>query len=60
VEGENEDISVHMMDAAKAIGCLYNGTIRDATAIIAMKWFATRHTELRSRWLISDVSTSII
>jgi len=60
VEKENEDIRVCVMDAAKAIGMLYDGTLRDAASIIAMQWFATRHTELRSRWLVSDASTPII
>ena len=58
---ENEDIRVRVMEAAKAISLLYSGdTIRDATTLIALQWFAMHHTELRSRWLMSDVGTPII
>jgi ADP-ribose pyrophosphatase len=58
---EDEDIRVHVMDAAKAISLLYAGDkIRDATTLIALQWFAMHHTELRSRWLVSDVGTPII
>jgi len=60
VREENENIRVHVMDAAKAIGHLYMGKLRDASSIIAMQWFALRHTELRSRWMVSDASTPII
>lgn len=57
---ENEDIRVHVMDAARAIGLLYANQIRDAQTLIALQWFAMHHTELRSRWLVSDVGTPII
>jgi len=57
---ENENIRVHVMDAAKAIGLIYANKIRDAQTMVAMQWFAMHHTELRSRWLVSDASTPII
>lgn len=57
---EGEDIRVHVFDAAQAINLLYMGRLRDAASIIAMQWFALHHTELRSRWLVSDVGTPII
>ena len=57
---ENENIRVHVMDAAKAISFLYAGKLRDASSIIAMQWFALQHTGLRSRWLVSEASTPII
>jgi ADP-ribose pyrophosphatase len=57
---EHEDIRVHVMDAAKAIGLIYEGKIRDAQTMVALQWFAMHHTELRSRWLVSDVGTPII
>jgi ADP-ribose pyrophosphatase len=60
VKEENEDIRVHVLDASKAISYLYNGTLRDASSIIAMQWFAIQHTGLRSRWLVSDASTPLI
>lgn len=60
VAHEDEDIRVHVLDASKAIGMIYAGAIRDAQTLIAMQWFAMHHTELRSRWLVSDVGTPII
>ncbi len=60
VKAENEDIRVHVIDAAIAISYLYSGKLRDASSIIAMQWFAFQHTGLRSRWMISDASTPII
>jgi ADP-ribose pyrophosphatase len=57
---ENEDIRVQVMDAAKAISLLYTNKIRDAMTLISLQWFAMHHTELRSRWLVSDVGTPII
>jgi ADP-ribose pyrophosphatase len=60
VPEEGEDIRVHVMEAAQAISLLYAGKLRDAATIIAMQWFALHHTELRSRWLVSDASTPII
>ncbi len=60
VREENEDILVHVLDAAVAISYLYSGKLRDASSIIAMQWFALQHTSLRSRWLVSEASTPII
>lgn len=57
---ENEDIRVHVMDATAAIGMLFSNKIRDAQTLIALQWFAMHRTELRSRWLVSDVGTPII
>ncbi len=60
VAAEGEDIRVHVMDASKAISLLYAGRLRDSASLIAMNWFALHHTELRSRWLVSDASMPII
>lgn len=60
VASENEDIRVHVMDAAKAIGLIYAGAVRDSQTMIALQWFAMHHTDLRSRWLVSDVGTPLI
>lgn len=57
---ENEDIRVHVMDASKAIGMLFTNKIRDSQTLVALQWFAMHHTELRSRWLVSDVGTPLI
>jgi ADP-ribose pyrophosphatase len=60
VSSENEDICVHVLDAAQAISLLYANKIQDAQTLVAMQWFAMHHTDLRSRWLVSDVGTPII
>lgn len=60
VANEHEDIRVHVIDATAAIGLLFSGKIRDAQTLVAMQWFAMHRTELRSRWLVSDVGTPII
>jgi len=60
VSHEQEDIRVIVLDAAQAISLLYGNKIRDALTLIALQWFAMHHTELRSRWLVSDVGTPII
>jgi len=60
MEHEHEDIRVIPMDAARAISLLYSNKIRDALTLISLQWFAMHHTELRSRWLVSDVGTPII
>ncbi|MFA4993875.1 MAG: NUDIX domain-containing protein [Bdellovibrionales bacterium] len=60
VAHENEDIRVHVLDAARAISLLYANEIHDAQTYLALQWFATHHTDLRSRWLVSDVGTPII
>ncbi|MFA6279940.1 MAG: NUDIX domain-containing protein [Bdellovibrionales bacterium] len=57
---EGEDIKVVVLEAMQAINLLYSGKLRDASSVIAMQWFALHHTELRSRWLVSDTSTMII
>ena len=60
VDSEHEDIKVHVLDAHQAISMLMAGKFRDSATIIAMQWFAMHHTELRSRWIVSDASTMII
>jgi ADP-ribose pyrophosphatase len=60
VASEQEDIKVHVLDAARAISLLYANKIQDAQTLIALQWFAMHHTDLRSRWLVSDVGTPII
>jgi len=60
VASENEDIRVHVLDAAKAISLLYANKIQDSQTLVALQWFAMHHTDLRSRWLVSEVGTPII
>ena len=60
MEHENEDIRIHVLDATRAISLLYANKIKDSQTMVAMQWFAMHHTDLRSRWLVSDVGTPII
>jgi ADP-ribose pyrophosphatase len=60
LKSENEDIRAHVLDAARAISLLYNNEVHDAQTMVALQWFATHHTDLRSKWLVSDVGTPII
>ncbi|MDX9690131.1 MAG: NUDIX domain-containing protein [Proteobacteria bacterium] len=60
LEHEGENIKVVVLDAMQAINRLYTGKYRDAATIIAMQWFALRHTDLRSRWLVSETSGALI
>ncbi len=60
LDDEHEYIRVHVLDAARAISMLYANHFQDSQTLIAMQWFATHHTDLRSRWLVSDVGTPII
>jgi len=60
VPHEHENIRVRALDAAQAISLLYAGKIRDGLTLIALQWFAMHHTDLRSRWMVSDVGTPII
>jgi len=57
---DNEDIRTHVLDATRAISLLYNNKIQDAQTLVALQWFAMHHTDLRSRWLVSEVGTPII
>lgn len=57
---EHENIRVCVMDAAAAISLVYTGKIRDSITLIALQWFTLHHTDLRSRWLVSNTSTPII
>lgn len=60
IASEHEDIRVHVIDATQAIGMIFGSKIRDAQTLIALQWFAMHRTDLRSRWLVSDVGTPII
>lgn len=60
IRADGENIRVRVIDAAQAIHALYRGDYRDAATIMAMQWFALHHTDLRSRWLVSETSTPII
>lgn len=60
VAHENEDIRVHVIPATDAIRMLFNNQFRDSQTIIAMQWFAMHRTELRSRWMVSDVGAPLV
>jgi ADP-ribose pyrophosphatase len=60
IASEHEDIRVHVLDATRVISMLYGNKIQDAQTLVALQWFAMHHTDLRSRWLVSNVGTPII
>jgi ADP-ribose pyrophosphatase len=47
---EGEDIKVHVLPFAKALGWLDEGRLRVATTLLAMQWLARHHEALRARW----------
>ena len=57
---EDEDIRIHVLSTAEALNLLYSKKVRDAITTITLQWFALHHTELRSRWLVSEASTPLI
>lgn len=48
VKDENEDIKVHVMDAASAFAAVKNGKIRNASTIIGLQWLELNLTVLTS------------
>jgi ADP-ribose pyrophosphatase len=48
--GEGEDIKVHVLSYAKALGWLDGGCLRVASTLLAMQWLARHHEALRARW----------
>lgn len=50
VSEEGEDIRVRVVAVQEARNLLDTGTIRNATAIIALQWLMLHHDELRARW----------
>jgi len=60
LEQEGEHIRVKVLDAAQAISLLYSGKLRDAASLIGLQWFALHHTDLRSRWLVSETNIPVI
>ncbi|MEG3618030.1 NUDIX domain-containing protein [Magnetovibrio sp. PR-2] len=50
LEHEGEDIRVVVCDAEKALSWLDTGRFKDASAHIAMQWFALNHEKLKTRW----------
>ncbi|MDT8364466.1 MAG: NUDIX domain-containing protein [Nitrosomonas sp.] len=48
---EDEDIKVHVMALSEALALLPTGTIKSASAIIALQWLALNRENVRQRWL---------
>ena len=48
--GEGEDIKVHVLPFARAVGLLDEGRLRVAHTVLAMQWLARHHEALRARW----------
>ena len=50
LEGENEDIRVHRVDASSAFTMLAEGQIRNAATILALQWLQLNHASVRDQW----------
>lgn len=51
MEHEGEDIRAFVVSADAAIDLLNSGRIGNATALVALQWFALHREALRKRWL---------
>ena len=50
LEGEGEDIKVHVLPFAQAQAWLDEGRLRVATTLLAVQWLARHHEALHARW----------
>jgi ADP-ribose pyrophosphatase len=50
LDHEYEDIRVFSVNPETALDWLNDGSIHNATTIIALQWFALNHDKLRKRW----------
>lgn len=48
---EHEDILVHVVSSAQAFEMLHEGTINNATSIVALQWLFINKDYIRSLWL---------
>lgn len=55
---EHEDIKVHVLPADDALALLRENRVTNATALIALQWFALNRVELRRRWLAESGATA--
>lgn len=53
LEGEGEDIKVHLFTADIAIAMIKTGDIDNAAAIIALQWLQCNRSEIRDKWSAS-------
>ncbi|WP_153446103.1 ADP-ribose diphosphatase [Vibrio algicola] len=50
LEGENEDILVHVVTRDQAYQMVRDGTIENGASIIALQWLELNYKELQQRW----------
>ncbi len=50
LDSEGEDIKVFTVSPGEAMAMLDAGQVLNATAVIALQWFALNHDKLRQRW----------
>lgn len=50
LQGEGEDIKVHVLPFAKVQAWLDEGSLRVASTLLAVQWLARHHAALRARW----------
>lgn len=51
LEEENEDIKLHLISSAEAIGLLKND-VENASTIMGLQWFALNKSDLMARWCV--------
>ncbi len=51
---------IHVLTAAEAFAELHAGRIKDAATALALQGLALHHADVRTRWLLSDVSTPLM
>jgi ADP-ribose pyrophosphatase len=54
LESENEDIKVHILTRKEAYALVENGTIENASSVIALQWLMLNHKMLRDKWLTRE------
>jgi len=50
LDGEGEDIKVHVLPFAQALSRLDDGLFNVASTVLVMQWLARHHDSLRDRW----------
>jgi ADP-ribose pyrophosphatase len=50
LDGEGEDIKVHVLPFAQALARLDDGLFNVASTVLVMQWLARNHDDLRDRW----------
>ncbi|MGY8870650.1 MAG: NUDIX domain-containing protein [Pseudomonadales bacterium] len=55
LEGEGEDIKVHLFPVTTAVAMLKTGDVDNAAAIIAIQWLQLNHATIKDKWSVDAV-----